>query len=142
MDATGYDNSCQCIVGWAWDGTACRGVGGCACIGVDCANLYSTDTACAAAHASCPGPDGGADGASDGGILCGTKLANLHAKCAPMDAKGQGACFCFIGYAWNGTACVEIGGCECAGADCKDMFEDKNVCDAAHEHCLDAGGGG
>lgn len=40
------------------------------------------------------------------------------------------------GYMWNGTSCVYTQACNCTGADCEGLYEKKDVCEAAHTHCL------
>lgn len=55
--------------------------------------------------------------------------------CAPMDAHGIGPCAAFFGYAWSGTSCVGVSGCDCAGRDCERTFETPEACAAAYAHC-------
>ena len=57
------------------------------------------------------------------------------APCAAMDATGSGACLLALGFVWDGTACVGIGGCECVGRDCGDVTTDEAACLAAHAGC-------
>jgi hypothetical protein len=56
--------------------------------------------------------------------------------CTPMDAAGEGQCFIFFGYAWNGEACVSIGGCSCKGAHCPHLFADRRECERQYQACL------
>ncbi|MEO0323097.1 MAG: Kazal-type serine protease inhibitor [Myxococcota bacterium] len=58
-------------------------------------------------------------------------------ECAPMDARGEGLCDAFFGYAWNGRACVGISGCSCVGADCGRLFSSTRDCELAYDECTD-----
>ena len=60
---------------------------------------------------------------------------NQHMTCSNMDAVGDGACYCFMGYAWNGQACVGVNGCQCKGADCGKLAKTLKECEAAHKAC-------
>lgn len=56
MDAKavdGEDGACPCMLGFAWNGTACSMLSNCACEGADCDKLMNDKDACEAAHASC-----------------------------------------------------------------------------------------
>ncbi len=55
--------------------------------------------------------------------------------CAAQDARGVGACAAFFGYAWDGTRCVGVGGCSCAGADCRGLPLDPVTCERNHAAC-------
>lgn len=55
--------------------------------------------------------------------------------CAAMDARGEGPCEAFFGYAWNGRTCFGISGCSCVGADCRVLFRDLATCEAAYRGC-------
>ncbi len=55
--------------------------------------------------------------------------------CAPMQARGQGDCDGFFGWAWSGTYCTAIGGCECVGPDCGSLYFSVEDCGKAHESC-------
>lgn len=70
-------------------------------------------------------------------LECGAAAlhAALHDGCEAMDAVGDGNCFCAMGFAWDGDACVMLGGCECVGADCDSLTETEEECLAAHESC-------
>ena len=57
--------------------------------------------------------------------------------CAPMDARGEGFCDAFFGYAWNGRMCVGISGCECRGADCRSLYRSPRDCELAYDDCTD-----
>ena len=77
-------------------------------------------------------------------IACGSEelRVNTHDACAPMDAVAapdpdNGSCYCFLGYAWNGSECAMLADCACKGADCDKLTLDKAVCEAAHSSCID-----
>jgi len=55
LDATG-EGPCEAELGFTFDGSACRAISGCSCVGADCAKLYDTAEACEAAFASCLDP--------------------------------------------------------------------------------------
>jgi hypothetical protein len=55
--------------------------------------------------------------------------------CDPMQATGVGACAMFMGYTWNGKACVGVSGCSCAGIDCDFLFDDPGQCEDAYGDC-------
>ena len=107
------------------------------------------------------GPDGG-----DGGVACGERTCSAGQVCCPgcpgqpplgcadslgacpvvdcpppdacaaMDARGVGPCEEVLGVAWNGSSCVTLSGCRCAGSDCGRLFDTLTACE---EHYLDAG---
>ncbi|MGF1467882.1 MAG: Kazal-type serine protease inhibitor [Sandaracinaceae bacterium] len=114
QDATGV-GPCDASFGLAWDGEACVDVSGCRCEGADCDELYPDPGACEAAHDHCPAPD----------------------PCAAQDAEGVGPCLLFLGAAWDGEACVGLGGCRCEGEDCDDLYPTVEACRAARAACLD-----
>jgi len=58
-----------------------------------------------------------------------------HDSCDSMDAVGDGACFCFLGFAWNGAGCVDVNGCQCDGADCDKLSMSLEECESAHSSC-------
>jgi hypothetical protein len=72
-------------------------------------------------------------------LACGTEAlhAAVHDSCDAMDAVGDGQCYCALGFAWDGDACVMLGGCECQGADCDSLAETEEECLAAHESCAE-----
>jgi len=57
-------------------------------------------------------------------------------SCAPQDATAAGACDLFLGYAWNGTTCAPLSGCDCTGADCGALFPSEEACLRAHQLCI------
>ena len=52
QDAHGQ-GECALFLGYRWNGTTCEGIGGCSCVGADCAELYGSPDECAADHAAC-----------------------------------------------------------------------------------------
>lgn len=154
VDAKG-EGMCKKLLGFVWDGSSCTALSGCNCVGSGCGQLLS-QAECALAHKTCPKPDPCAGKAcgdtcttcspdapcppvvetcdGTGQCVVGTPVCDV--SCAPMDAKGEGACAAFFGYAWNGKECVGLGGCSCVGADCKKLTFDLAACQAAHAKCL------
>lgn len=59
--------------------------------------------------------------------------------CEPQAARGIGQCEIFFGFAWDGAACVPLGGCSCDGPDCARLSETEEECEAVHAACVDAG---
>ena len=55
MDAQG-EGSCLLGLGVMWDGLACVSIGGCSCVGADCARVAPTVEQCESAHAACDDP--------------------------------------------------------------------------------------
>lgn len=66
MDAVAFGD-CALFFGYRWSGATCEGVGGCECVGVDCARLYPSHEDCLFAYAGCERMPGG-----DCGGLLGT----------------------------------------------------------------------
>lgn len=139
MDAVGGPDEngadCRCLIGYAWDGSACVGLGGCACKGADCDKLTQTEEACLALHAAC-------GSAPQPALHCGsTELFSLeHQICGAMNAKAAPdengmSCDCFLGFAWNGAECVGLGDCRCVGSDCDKLTQDKQACETLHTGC-------
>lgn len=57
--------------------------------------------------------------------------------CQPQEVNGlKTGCSGPSGYMWAGTSCVYTQACNCTGADCNGLYEKKDVCEAAHAHCL------
>jgi len=67
--------------------------------------------------------------------ICGPSADAGTVSCAPQDARGEGACDGFFGYAWNGRACVGVTGCRCVGADCPSISRDPDTCRARYAAC-------
>lgn len=126
---------CFCMLGFAWNGTACEPLANCRCVGEDCDKLSETQDQCEQAHAAC--------GAEPQRLHCGSTqlFAFDHDACGAMDARavpdadGQ-SCYCFLGFAWNGSACEGLADCACEGADCDKLSETQEACEAAHAACL------
>lgn len=55
--------------------------------------------------------------------------------CRPMDAFGIGDCTTSVGWAWNGSACVELIGCSCDGTDCFRVESTQELCEAPFASC-------
>ncbi len=74
---------------------------------------------------------------SDGGVIDAgvVDAGGTPPICAAQDARGVGACAAFFGYAWDGTRCVGLGGCSCAGADCRGLPLDPLTCERNHAAC-------
>ena len=49
------DATCNSMLGYAWDGSACYALSGCACSGPDCNSLFKTQEACEAHYQICKG---------------------------------------------------------------------------------------
>ncbi len=131
MDITGQ-GICNCTsMGWMWNGSACVQLSDdfCTCVGSDCDKLTETLEECQNQHASCastPNP-----------YQCGSAALHqdAHNMCSAMDAVGSGECNCFIGFSWNGSSCVGLSGCSCAGDDCDRLTTSLADCQAQHDEC-------
>lgn len=106
------EGPCAAFIGVAWNGTECVNIGGCTCAGSDCADLYPDEAACQAAHGSCPG-----------------------GACTAQDAEGVGLCRLALGVKFDGMECVGIGGCECQGRDCENLYGSHSECEQATRAC-------
>ena len=130
MDVAGQ-GECFCAMGFFWDGEQCAALDGvCECVGEDCDALYQTMDECVSAHESCEEPVRR--------IECGNQALHTRANdsCEAMDAVGEGACYCAMGYKWDGESCVSLdGSCECVGVDCDSLFQTEAECLSAHESC-------
>jgi uncharacterized membrane protein len=47
------EGACETVLGWAWDGEACRALRGCACTGVRCDELAEERVTCETEHVQC-----------------------------------------------------------------------------------------
>ncbi|MBI5537157.1 MAG: hypothetical protein HY898_30825 [Deltaproteobacteria bacterium] len=124
-------SGCYCMLGYAWNGTACEGLGNCRCVGTDCDKLTQTIEECQQKHGSCAAPSPG---------HCGPAVVMIHAheKCTAMDATGSDQiCNCaWLGYKWDGHSCVGLGdSCTCTGTDCDKLTETKEQCESLHAQC-------
>lgn len=106
--------ACKMILGYTWDGKSCQMLSGCSCVGADCNRLYASSAACQKGQAACA----------------------PSTKCTPWDAKGQGVCALFLGYAWDGKACQGLSGCSCVGADCKSLYSTLPACQKGQASCV------
>lgn len=57
------------------------------------------------------------------------------APCVAQDARGEGPCDAFLGYAWSGTSCVSVSGCQCVGTECASLWGTREACEAAYTTC-------
>ena len=55
--------------------------------------------------------------------------------CGPQDARGDGLCDGFFGYAWNGSTCASISGCSCVGTACPTLVRERAQCLELHGDC-------
>lgn len=58
-----------------------------------------------------------------------------NADCDPQQIIPVGDCEVPLGWAWNGEACVEVSGCECAGPDCDKLYDSLELCIDDHALC-------
>lgn len=124
--ACGGDEYCDFDSGCGFDdrgGTCKSRPEGCA---RDCPGVCGCDgiTYCNACNAASAGVDVLHEGACD-----------TAEGCEPMDARGDGPCAAFFGYAWNGSSCYGLSGCDCVGADCDAAYDTPEACESAHAHC-------
>ncbi len=105
---------CRTVVGVKFDGESCVSMSGCSCEGTDCEELYESVEACEEATREC---------GSDAGL------------CSAQDAVGEGSCAQLLGYKFDGDACRSVGGCECEGADCGEMYRSRERCERATGDC-------
>lgn len=118
------------------DGSACAD-------GATCCPGCRGEFFCSPDGASCP--DISCPPPCDDGVFCETGLCcddcrgssycsadgacePCTGECAPFDARGVGACAAFFGYSWNGSECVGISGCDCAGTDCGRLYDSPDEC--------------
>ncbi len=55
--------------------------------------------------------------------------------CGAQDARSEGMCMAFWGYAWDGERCVGLSGCGCEGDDCAALPMELEACEAAYATC-------
>lgn len=70
--------------------------------------------------------------------LRGTDVARAGAcddACVAADAHAIGICETFLGWYWDGVACVALSGCWCNGVDCARGAATAAACAAAHGTC-------
>ena len=114
-DAIGV-GMCDAFWGYAWNGSECVGLSGCACEGLDCETLPFEPGLCELEHEQCGG--------------------NVPPCQGVMDATGVGLCQLFFGYKWNGMACEGVSGCTCEGQDCDFLYPEVDVCQLDNLGCL------
>jgi len=136
--------------------------GSCAPTDICCDNPCDGSTFCSPAGAGCPVFDcppppicgsatcapgefccsdcGGGEFCSAGG--CPAAPCPPPEPCAAQDARGDGLCDAFFGYAWNGSSCTGISGCSCVGTDCSSLYMDPASCAAEHAACTGTSCGG
>jgi hypothetical protein len=75
-------------------------------------------------------------------IACGSAELHesTHSLCDAMDATGVPGengvnCRCVVGFKWDGTSCIALGGCACSGSDCNKLAETEDECQALHSAC-------
>lgn len=57
-------------------------------------------------------------------------------SCEAMDVNGlKTNCSGPEGWAWNGSSCIFTQACNCTGADCQGLYNDRETCETAHTHC-------
>lgn len=71
-------------------------------------------------------------------VACAQLGCPRMGSCKPQDVNGlKTGCHAGpSGYMWNGSSCVYTQACNCTGADCEGLYEKKDICEAAHTHCL------
>jgi hypothetical protein len=118
-------------------GTFCDGPPGCGvpwrCVAArpctdDLAPFCGCDGVTFRSSSTCPGQPFRSRGACPSGDA-GTP------ECAPQDARGEGLCGAFFGFAWDGRVCVGISGCRCVGADCRGLAGDPDACRLRYARC-------
>lgn len=58
-------------------------------------------------------------------------------SCAPADVNGlKTGCSGPQGWMWNGNTCIFTQACNCTGADCQGLYNDRETCETAHTHCV------
>jgi hypothetical protein len=75
---------------------------------------------------SCPGQVYRSRGGCGGGGMGG---------CRAQDARGDGLCDAFFGYAWDGRMCVAVTGCRCEGSDCRALSLELDACRLRYSGC-------
>ena len=108
-----------CRIQYAWNGRTCVGfcMGGSRCDPdtQSCYGIYDNQSRCEEAHNHCNRPGG--------------------SVCDPMDAKGEGLCDAVLGYKYDGNECLLVGGCECTGSDCDELYRSREECRKNTSHC-------
>ncbi len=123
----GSHGSCEMVIGWAFDGTACRMESGCGCA-PDCAAFFQTQEACAAA-CGVPLPCT-SDVECGPGSVCMNGACVASPACRAVQPGTHGDCKMMIGIIFDGRQCVSEGGCQCE-PDCDAVFPSMEACAAA-----------
>ena len=111
-------NTCSCTDEGTW-----------ACTEMACSTPCKSD-------ADCPQPGSPCHNAvCEAGQCTLVELPGCGNQCAPQEAKGDGLCDAWFGYAWDGVSCQSISGCSCVGADCDKLYKTPDDCKLAHEGC-------
>jgi len=88
------------------------------------------------------GSGGNTGSGGTGGVVgCGgaTKPA-VADPCTPASPTATGSCRCVIGFYWNGSTCVSLGGCSCTSG-CDRLYGDITACQSDHRSCAGGMGG-
>ncbi len=101
------------------------------CPAIDCPADCGADSDCGPGGACCPDCSGGRFCAAEG--LC--PACPEPEPCTPMDARGEGLCDAFFGWAWTGEACTSVSGCSCVGAECDRLFDSLEACERRYASC-------
>ncbi|NOY90055.1 MAG: hypothetical protein GXP55_02515 [Deltaproteobacteria bacterium] len=115
------------------DGTTFCSSAGAGCPVFDCPPPPTCGgTECAPGEECCADCDG-VQSCNAGG--CPPIACPPPGPCDAQNARGEGLCELFFGYAWDGSACTGISGCSCVGADCDSLYADPSSCASAHTSC-------
>jgi hypothetical protein len=110
VEATGL---CDMVLGVFYTDNGCEYLSGCSCKGSDCSHPFENIAECEAQYSQCGG------------------------TCDAQDAHGEGPCDQFFGFAFNGSSCVPVSGCECIGNDCDSLSPDPKGCGIEFAECMD-----
>lgn len=68
-------------------------------------------------------------------VMVALEACGNGARCEPYTGD-PGACHNFVGYTWNGRACVSQAGCLCEGDGCPGVYQDLPSCNRDHVVCF------
>ncbi len=105
--------ACDAAFGVFFLGSGCGWVSGCSCEGADCDSPYPDEASCELANRGC------------------------STGCTPQDITLVGSCEPGPIYAFNGTECVPMVGCDCVGEDCDKSYRSLAECQSAHAVCAE-----